>query len=110
MKWTILYFITTANNTKRENHLPNLSLLFLSVYDLEEGFDYTFQVIAMSYSDYQIGSDRISFKVPPYRRIRSVSIGLVTGIAFVAVIVLGVYFVRKKFCGSLDGDSGKRSK
>ncbi|GJQ65536.1 hypothetical protein Trydic_g7637 [Trypoxylus dichotomus] len=80
------------------------------ISDLEEGFDYTFQIVAMSFSDYQIGSERVPFKVPPYRKIRSVSIGLITGIAFVAVVVLGVYFVKKKFCGPLGVNNRKHSK
>lgn len=102
-----------TKNTSYLSKLPILSfskiVLLFVVNDLEEGFDYQFQLVAMSYQDYQVESEKLPFQVPPYRRIRSVSIGLITGIAFVALIILAVYFVKKKLCNTYSENNRKHS-
>ncbi|XP_022905461.2 protein borderless [Onthophagus taurus] len=77
------------------------------VTELEEGYEYHFEVIAMSYNDYQVASNKISYLIPAYRRIRSLSIGLITGVGFLALIVAGVYFGKKKWCSSYGSNPTK---
>lgn len=64
------------------------------IHHLEEGFDYTFQVVAMSYNDYQAASDKVHLTVPSYKKIKSVSVGLITALVVLAALALIGYYVR----------------
>ncbi|XP_035721778.1 protein borderless-like isoform X1 [Vespa mandarinia] len=68
------------------------------VKTLEEESQYTFEVAAMSLSDDEAISGRISLEVPAYRRNRAISMGIVAGIGFLAATLAAVWWARKRFC------------
>ncbi|XP_015173547.1 PREDICTED: protein turtle isoform X2 [Polistes dominula] len=70
------------------------------VKTLEEESQYTFEVAAMSLSDDEATSERISLEVPAYRRNRAISMGIVAGIGFLAATLAAVWWARKRFCRS----------
>lgn len=73
---------------------------FVSVTELEEGKEYKFQVLAMSVSDYQSASEKVTLTVPAYRKIRAVSVGLITGIAFLGAVFGAICYIKKRWCKS----------
>lgn len=76
----------------------SLFLLLITVKTLEEESQYTFEVAAMSLSDDEATSERISLEVPAYRRNRAISMGIVAGIGFLAATLAAVWWARKRFC------------
>lgn len=70
----------------------------ITVKTLEEESQYTFEVAAMSLSDDEATSERISLEVPAYRRNRAISMGIVAGIGFLAATLAAVWWARKRFC------------
>lgn len=66
------------------------------VSELEEGYEYHFEVLAMSVSDFFSTSEKITLQVPPYKKVRAVSIGLVIGVLFIGFVLGGVFYYRRK--------------
>ncbi|XP_026479512.1 protein borderless-like [Ctenocephalides felis] len=66
------------------------------VTDLEEDELYTFQVLAMSTTDYQAASHKVEVRVPPYTRIRAVTIGVAAALLVCAVSIAVLIYARRK--------------
>lgn len=64
--------------------------------DLEEDELYTFQVLAMSTTDYQAASHKVEVRVPPYTRIRAVTIGVAAALLVCAVSIAVLIYARRK--------------
>ena len=71
---------------------------WFSVTGLEEGQEYHFQVVSMSYNDYQLASNKISITVPSQKKMRAISLGLTSAVFFIAIVILIAYYIRKKWC------------
>lgn len=71
---------------------------------LEVESQYTFEVAAMSLSDDEASSERISLEVPAYRRNRAISMGIVAGIGSLAAALAAVWWASKRFCRSSSGE------
>lgn len=69
----------------------------LSVKYLAENELYSFQVFAISTTDYQAGSNEFEILVPPYRRIRAVALGSIICIVF-TITTAAIYIYAKKRC------------
>lgn len=67
-----------------------------TVTDLEEDELYTFQVLAMSTTDYQAASHKVEVRVPPYTRIRAVTIGVGAALLVCAISVVVLVYARRK--------------
>lgn len=73
-------------------------LYCVSVKKLEEENYYSFEVIATSINDEILVSERVTIEVPAYRRNRAISMGIVTGIGFLATTLGVIWWAKKKFC------------
>lgn len=58
---------------------------------------YSFQVFSLSTTDYQAGSNEFDIRIPPYRKIRVIAIGI-TLIILSMLIFAAVYIYLKKRC------------
>lgn len=83
------------------------SFFLITVKTLEEESQYTFEVAAMSLSDDEATSERISLEVPAYRRNRAISMGIVAGIGFLAATLAAVWWARKRFCRTSTNEKWK---
>ncbi|RZC43153.1 turtle, partial [Asbolus verrucosus] len=72
----------------------------LEVTSLTEGNKYDIQIIAVSFDDQQSVSEKFTILIPGYKRIRAVSTGIITGLAFLVAAFVAVYYARKKWCRS----------
>lgn len=72
------------------------------VTGLEDGNEYHFQVLAMAFNDYQSASEKVTITVPGNESYKAISLGLLTVLGFVAAIIIGIYFIRKKWYGNYD--------
>lgn len=68
------------------------------VSGLDDGKEYNIQVIAVSLDDQQSISEKITLVIPGYKRIRAVSTGIITGLAFLFAAFVAVYYARKRWC------------
>lgn len=60
--------------------------------------EYKFQVIAMTMSDYQALSDKISLQVPAYKNLKTISIGLLLGIVILGTAFAVILYAKKRYC------------
>lgn len=69
-----------------------------AVSNMEEGKTYDFQVIAVTYNDYKATSAKVTITIPPYTKIRVVSMSLVVAVIIITVVVVAVYYAKIKWC------------
>ena len=69
-----------------------------SVKNLEEENHYTFEIIGTSIADDIAVSERFTLEVPAYRRNRAISMGIVAGLAFLAMALGAIWWAKKRFC------------
>ncbi|XP_015601580.1 protein borderless isoform X2 [Cephus cinctus] len=74
------------------------------VKSLEEESYYIFEVVAMSFSDDEATSERVTLEVPAYRKNRAISMGIIAGIGFLAAALAAIWWARKRFCHSPSGE------
>ncbi|XP_030745787.1 protein borderless [Sitophilus oryzae] len=67
------------------------------IRNLIEGSEYDIQVLAISIDDQQAISEKIRTLYPGFKSIRAISTGIIAGLAFLGVIFVTVYFVKKRF-------------
>ncbi|KAF7270305.1 hypothetical protein GWI33_016706 [Rhynchophorus ferrugineus] len=70
------------------------------IRNLLEGTEYDIQVLAISIDDQQAISEKIRALYPGFKSIRAISTGIIAGLAFLGVIFVAVYFVKKRFFSS----------
>lgn len=67
------------------------------VTGLREGHYYEFQVTAVSIQSQESRSDRIRLNLPSFLKMKAISTAVISGIAFLFIALIGVYFARKKW-------------
>ncbi|XP_066245868.1 protein borderless isoform X2 [Euwallacea similis] len=67
------------------------------IRNLSEGSEYDVQVLALSIDHQQAVSDKVRVLYPGFKSIRAVSTGIIGGLAFLGVVFLAVYLIRKRF-------------
>lgn len=90
IKWTqgpddVLYGMAETKNTS------------YFVPALEDGYDYDFQVFAVSTDGQESPTEKITLNLPGYVKMKTVSTAVVAGFAFIAVAFVGIYFAKKKW-------------
>lgn len=76
----------------------------LLVTDLSEGTEYNIQVIAVSMDDQQAISEKLTFQIPGYKKIKAVSTGIITGLAFLIAAFVAVFYAKRRWCRSYQQD------
>ncbi|XP_018573358.1 protein borderless [Anoplophora glabripennis] len=89
-------YIFGSGETKNTSYL---------ITNLSEGNEYDIQVIALSLDDQQAISDKVRAVFPGFKSIRAVSTGIIAGLAFLATAFIAVYYVKKKWCRTYQGNS-----
>lgn len=67
------------------------------VTGLREGHYYEFQVTAVSNEGHESRSDRVHLNLPSFLKMKAISTAVISGIAFLFIALIGVYFARKKW-------------
>ncbi|KAK2581280.1 hypothetical protein KPH14_008070 [Odynerus spinipes] len=99
-----LYSVRWFRGPRQLYGLAETTDTYYLVKTLEEENEYTFEVVAMSLSNDEATSERVSLEVPAYRRNRAISMGIVAGIGFLAAALAAVWWARKRFCRSTSGE------
>lgn len=65
---------------------------------IEEGKTYDFEVIAVTRNDYKSTSTKLTITIPPYTKIRVVSMSLVVSVIIITVVLVAGYYAKTKWC------------
>jgi immunoglobulin superfamily member 9B len=76
--------------------MPKWNFFSLTVKQLEEDEIYTFQVYSLSANDYEAGSNEYELLIPPYRRIKAIVIGSVSGLIFILAAVFTLLYMKRR--------------
>jgi hypothetical protein len=67
------------------------------VPSLEEDKTYYFEVLAVSYNDYEAKSSQYVLHIPGYRQIRAIAVGVAVGFAFLLVAAGGTWYMHRQY-------------
>nr|CAD7201704.1 unnamed protein product [Timema douglasi] len=93
----------------REAFIQGTAELKLLMTTLSEDTTYHFQVIAWSNRGYQASSNQFVLRVPGYRSIRAVALGVVVGLAVLVMAAAGSLYVRRLYLKRRDKDKEETS-
>nr|CAD7574650.1 unnamed protein product [Timema californicum] len=93
----------------REAFIQGTAELKLLMTTLSEDTTYHFQVMAWSNRGYHASSNQFVLRVPGYRSIRAVALGVVVGLAVLVMAAAGSLYVRRLYLKRRDKDKEETS-